>query len=92
MSLLFSLGNDSFHHLLSWLDLVCICKLDTAIGDQVERTLWLHSLHMMDSKAVDEYQHSHSSIKWLITRGARATRIQVKTYRDPINNETFAGV
>ena len=78
MSHFFQLGDDSFHYLLSWLDLVCIGRLDTAIGNEVERSLWLHILHMMDSKAFDEYEHSHSSIRWLITRGARATRIRVK--------------
>ena len=95
MSRFFQLGDDSFHYLLSWLDLVCICRLDTAIGDEVERSLWLHSLHLMDSKAIDEYEHSNLSIKWLITRGARATRIRVReTDRecDRINDETFAGV
>ena len=90
------LGDDSFHYLISWLDLVCICRLDTAIGNEVERSLWLHMLHMMDSTVVDEYEHSHSSIRWLITRGARATRIRVKRENkwecDPINDETFAGM
>ena len=78
MSRLFQLCENSFHYLISWLDLVCICRLDTAIGNEVERSLWLHRLLMMDSKVVDEYKHSHSSIRWLITRGARATRIRVK--------------
>ena len=36
MSRLFELGEDSFHHLLSWLDLVCLCKLDIAIGNEDE--------------------------------------------------------
>ena len=95
MSRFIQLGDDSFHYLLSWLDLVCICRLDTAICNKVARSLWLHRLHMMDSKAVDEYEHSHSSIRWLITRGARATRIRVREIIrecDPINDETFAGL
>ena len=58
MSRLFQLGDDSFHYLLSWLDLVCICELDIAIGNNDERLLWLHRLHTMDSKAVDEYERS----------------------------------
>ena len=95
MSRFFQLGHDSFHHLLSWLDLASICTLDTAIGSKDERSLWLHSLHTMDSKAVDEYGHSHLSIRWLISRGARATKITIrrrKVERDGVTNETFAGV
>ena len=78
MSRLFQLGDDSFHYLLSWLDLICICELDIAIGNNDERLLWLHSLHTMDSGLVDEYGHTHLSIRWLITRGARATRIRIR--------------
>ena len=99
MSLLFELGEDSFRHLLSWLDLVCLCKLDIAIGDADERLLWLHSLQTMESEAVDVYEHSHSSITWLIKRGVRATRIRIRGTRlersritDQITDHTFAGV
>ena len=60
MSGLFELGDDSFHSFLSWLDFGCLCKLDIAIGNADERLLWLHSLHMMDSKAFDEYKHTHA--------------------------------
>ena len=95
VSCLFELDDDSFHNLLSWLDLVCICMLDIAIGYTDERLLWLRSLHTIDTKAIDEYYHSHSSIRWLIMRGARATRIRISgsTFeRDRITNETFEGV
>ena len=93
MSGLFELGDDSFHSLLSWFDFGCLCKLDIAIGNAYERLLWLHSLHMMDSKAVDEYKHSHASIRWLIRRGARATSIRIgRLERDRITDQTFAGV
>ena len=95
MSHLFDLGDDNFHHLLSWLDLVSLCKLDIAIGNVDERLFWLHSLHTMDSEAVDKREHSHSSIRWLIRRGARATRIRIggtKLGRNRITDQTFAGV
>ena len=97
MSRLFQLSDDSFHYLLSWLDLVCICKIDIAIGNEDERSLWLRSLHTMDTKAVDEYKHCHSSIRWLIGRGVRATIIQIRQRyfhkeSDGITDETFAGV
>ena len=58
-----------------WLDFGSICSLDTAVGNKDDRLMWLHRLHMMDSKAVDEYKHCHSSIMWLIMRGARATSV-----------------
>ena len=92
---LFQLSDDNFHYLLSWLDVVCICKLDIAIGNAHERSLWLNSLHTMDSKAVDEYEHNHDSIRWLIRRGARATRIRIRrTIRelDRITDQTFGGM
>ena len=92
---LFQLSNDSFHFLLTWLDLVCLCKLDIAIGNAYERSLWLHSLRTMDSKAVDEYEHIHDSIRWLISRGASATRIRIRGTshaRDRITDQTFAGL
>ena len=75
MSSIFALDDDGFRCVLSWLDVGCICKLDIAVCNKDERSLWLRSLHTMDSKAVDEYEHNHSSLRWLISRGARATKI-----------------
>ena len=94
MSSLFQLGVDSFRHLLSWLDIGSICYLDIAVGNVGERLLWLHSLQMMDSQVVDEYEHNHSSIRWLIMRGARITRIRLAEIEDigRINDETFRGI
>ena len=93
MSSLFALGDDNFRHILSWLDFGSICYLDTAVGNVDERSLWLHSLHTMDNKAVDDYRHCHSSMRWLITRGARSTSIQVTNRKDNrITDKTFAGI
>ena len=94
MSRLFQLGDDSFRNLLSWLDIGSICYLDIAVGNVGERLLWLHSLQMMDSQVVDEYEHNHSSIRWLIMRGARITRIRLTQIEDigRINDETFRGI
>ena len=95
MSHLFQLGDDSFHYLLGWLGLACLCKLDIAIGNKDERLFWLHSLHTMDSKGVNEHWHEHLSIRWLIMRGVRATRIRIRETnlkRNGITDETFAGV
>ena len=72
MSRLFKLGDDAFVSLLSWLSVGSICSLDTAVGNVDERLMWLHSLNSIDSKAINEYEHYHASIRWLITRGLRA--------------------
>ena len=95
MSSLFDLDDDGFRRVLSWLDVGCICKLDVAIGNVDERLLWLRSLQTMDSKAVDEHEHSHSSLRWLISRGAKATEIRTKQTNlksDRITDQTFAGI
>ena len=95
ISSLFDLNEDGFRHVLSWLDVDCICKLDIAIGNADQKLLWLHSLHTMNSKAIDEYAHGHSSMRWLISRGARATEIRTKGTNlesDRITDQTFAGI
>ena len=96
MSRLFQLGDDLFVSLLSWLDINSICSLDTAVGNLVERLIWLRSLNSIDSKVIDDYQHCHSSIKWLIMRGARATSIRARrsnrTSDRQITDMTFAGM
>ena len=95
MSCLFELDEDAFRSLLSWLDIGSICSLDTAVGNVDERLMWLHSLHSIDSKAIDKYEHCHLSIRWLIKRGARATSIRAlrsNTSDRQITDMTFAGV
>ena len=92
MSRLFELSDDAFRSLLSWLNIGCICSLDTAVGNVDERLMWLHSLHSIDSKAIDDYEHCHLSIQWLVTRGARATSIRIRQSNHQITDMTFAGV
>ena len=96
MSRLFELGDDAFVSLLSWFDIGSICNLDTAVGNKDERLMWLHSLHSIDSKAIDEYKHCRLSITWLIKRGARATRIRARrsglTSDRQITDMTFVGL
>ena len=95
MSSFFELGDDGFRDVLSWLDVGCICMLDIAVGNVDERLLWLRSLQTMDSKAVDEYGHSHSSLRWLISRGARATAIRIRGINlesDRITDQSIKGI
>ena len=46
-------------------------------------------------RSVDEYEHSHSSLRWLISRGTRATEIRIKRTNlksDRITDQTFTGI
>ena len=95
MSSIFELGDDGLRYVLSWLDVGCICRLDIAVGNVDERLLWLRSLHTIDSKALNVHGHSHSSLRWLISRGARATEIRITGINlesDRITDETFEGI
>ena len=97
ISRLFQLGDDVFHDLLSWFDIGVICCLDSAVGNVTERLLWYQYLSAVDNKAINEYAHCHSSVRWLISRGTRTTSIQFRNqYFDGrevvgINDETFLG-
>ena len=96
MSRLFKLGERAFVSFLRWLDIGSICSLDTAVGNKDERLMWLRSLHSINCKSIDEHEHCHASIKWLIMRGARATSIRARrsnlTSDHLITDMTFAGV
>ena len=48
----------------------------------------------MDNKAINKYEHCHSSIRWLIRRGARTTSIRNRKnpFRCDINDDTFLGL
>ena len=97
ISRLFQVGDDVFRNLLSWFDIGVICCLDSAVGNVTERLLWYQYLSAVDNKAINEYAHCNSSVRWLISRGARTSSIQFRTqYSDGrevvgINDETFLG-
>ena len=97
ISRLFQVGDDVFRNLLSWFDIGVICCLDSAVGNVTERLLWYQYLSVMDNKAMNEYAHCNSSVRWLIDRGARATRFQFGSQHFNgrevvgINDETFLG-
>ena len=97
ISRLFQVGGDVFYNLLSWFDIGVICCLDSAVGNVTERLLWYQYLSVMDNKAMNEYAHCNSSVRWLIDRGARATSIQFRNQHFNgrevvgINDETFLG-
>ena len=60
---LLEMGDDILHCLLSWLDIGGICYLDIAVGNITERSQWLKYLGGIDNKAINEYEHCHSSIR-----------------------------
>ena len=95
MSLLFQQGDVIFRILLSWFDIRSICCIDIAVGNVGERSWWVHSLQTIDNEAFNEYEHSHSSMRWIITRGVRPRGIRLrKSYviSEKITDESFAGM
>ena len=92
-SSLFQVSDDIFHCLLSWLDIGSISSLDIAVGNKSERLQWVKCLGEIESKAINEYRHSHSSLRWLITRGARTISIYNRSGGGcDINDRTFLGL
>lgn len=92
-SCLFSVGGYSFKDISTWLDLCSVGNLDSAMANGQDRSAWLESLTAMDTKAADKLEHSHSSLRWLIERGVRSTRINIKvSATNVIKEETFHGM
>ena len=77
-----------FHPLLSddlqilflshWLDVRSLTTLDVAVSSRRLRPSWLTVLQCLRSDAVDNWDHSLSSLMWLSKRGIRATRVRMK--------------
>ena len=94
MSRLFKASEDWLPQLSNWLDIQSISKLDIAVASVRERPSWLSCLKSVDAKAIDEYGHSISSIKWLIRREISVRRIQFSRNRGRhlISMDTFVGL
>ena len=66
---LFQLGDDALWSLLSWLDIKTICRLDIAIGNYTDRSLWFKLLNKINNVDIDNYRlHGNLSVKWMIKR------------------------
>ena len=92
-SSLFQLSDDILRCFLSWLDIGGICCLDIAVGNKNEKLVWMKCLGEIENKAINEYRHSHSSLRWLITRGARTISIHNQGGGGcDINDETLLGL
>ena len=53
-------------------------NLDMAASNHSAREQWLSALKSSASQAVDEWHHSHISMKWVIMRCIRITQVHVK--------------
>ena len=72
------LNDDLFMLLLSeWIDFRSIGTLDVAITNRRIRILWLQRLRSVTDENFENWVHSHSSMRWLITRGLRTSRIHI---------------
>ena len=69
----FSLSDDLQILVLSlWLDVRSLTTLDVAVSSRRLTPNWLTVLRCLRSDAVDNWDHSLSSLMWLSTRGIRA--------------------
>ena len=77
---LLHLLNDDLHtHFLShWLDVSSIAILDVAVSSERCRPHWISFLHLVRSAAIDDMDHSASSVRWLSMRGISVSRLQMK--------------
>ena len=80
MRRLFHVICDDLHTLLlsQWLDIRSIVALDIAISSYTLRPYWMTLLRSLRADAIDNMHHSASSLMWLIERGIRASRLQMK--------------
>ena len=90
---LFGASDNWLPYLTSWLDFRSVGCLDTAIGHKQDRSTWLTCLRAMDTTAIDEHEHSCSSLRWVVERGIRVKRIKIReSSRNEIVPETFDGL
>ena len=78
-----------------WLDVQNFGVLDIAVSSNSARELWLAMLRSISWKAIDAWQHSHSSMKWVILRSISITQILVNLkHRDEkrVSDLTFEAV
>ena len=61
-----------------WLDVRSLTTLDVAVSSRRLRPNWLTVLRCLRSGALDNWDHSRSSLMWLAKRGIRASRVQMK--------------
>ena len=87
------LNNDWLFPLLSnLLDLGDLAVLDIAISNPDERKLWHSCLQQLEPRLLDDWLHSHHSIRWILKRKLRPTEIRILAgSRHQITSSTFQG-
>ena len=77
--LLYLLSDDLQNLLLSrWLDARSLGILDSAVSCNAFRPYWITLLHTLRATALDNMDHSTSSLMWLLRRGICVSRMQMK--------------
>ena len=66
--LLFKTTTDSITSILSYMSMVNICRLDTAVTNTASRAIWLSILRGTSHHSINNHKHSHGSIRWLVER------------------------
>jgi hypothetical protein len=61
-----------------WLDVRSLGLLDVAISSKSSRPYWMTFLGSLRSTSIDEMDHNALSLMWLIQRGMRVSRVQIK--------------
>jgi hypothetical protein len=65
---------------------------DISMSCRKERAAFLRCLAAMNGNALDQYENSHASIRWMTRRRIRATGLRIKeSKRHDIRDETFEG-
>jgi Leucine Rich repeat len=77
----------------AWHSVQTLGLLDIAVSSNDVRKLWLEILKSITSKTIDEWRHSHLSIKWVIDRRIRVTQVLVNVrHRNEVSDLTFEAV
>ena len=78
--------------LREWIDYRGMGVLDIAITNRRMRLVWLQRLAGISNTDGDGWAHSHLSMRWLIMRGLKTSRIQMNVKnRAEISDLTFEG-
>ena len=75
--LLFKAGDDSVIPILSYLSIVNICRLDTALTNAAARVNWLRILRRKNHRTINNHKHSNRSIIWLVERGISPEYLEI---------------
>ena len=91
--LLFSSSYDCAISILSYLSFESISCLDIAVANSEERLIWLKILRVSNFYVVNEYEHCHASIRWLVSRDVNPGGLKIRdSNRAKINCSTLLGL